>query len=83
MGVFKMEETRTKRRCLSLILCSRNDEYMGNSRWRLQTTLNHVADQVEALGRAKDVEVFVGSWCEPHNLSRRNLAPQSATCSSN
>ena len=47
---------------LSLILCSRNDEYMGNSRWRLETTLNYVADQVEALGRTKDVEVLVADW---------------------
>ena len=47
---------------LSLILCSRNDEYMGNSCWRLETTLNYVADQVEALGRTKDVEVIVADW---------------------
>jgi hypothetical protein len=47
---------------LSLILCSRNDEYMGNSRWRLETTLNYVADQVEALGRAEDIEVLVADW---------------------
>jgi hypothetical protein len=47
---------------LSLILCSRNDEYMGNSRWRLETTLNYVANRVEALGRAKDVEVLVADW---------------------
>ena len=47
---------------LSLILCSRNDEYMGNSRWRLETTLNYVADQVEVLGRGKDVEVLIADW---------------------
>lgn len=47
---------------LSLILCSRNDAYMGNSLWRLQTTLNHVADEVKRLGREKDVEVVVTDW---------------------
>src|SRR5262245_26804950 len=47
---------------LSLILCSRNDNYMGDSRWRLETTLNYVADQVKALGRTKDVEVLVVDW---------------------
>src|SRR5262249_53362064 len=47
---------------LSLILCTRNDEYMGNSRWRLETTLNYVADQIEALDRANDVEVLVADW---------------------
>jgi hypothetical protein len=47
---------------LSLILCSRNDQYMGNSRWRLETTLNYVAAQVQSLGRTKDVEVLVADW---------------------
>jgi hypothetical protein len=47
---------------LSLILCSRNDQYMGNSRWRLETTLNYVADQVKALGRTKDIEILVADW---------------------
>ena len=47
---------------LSLILCSRNDEYMGNSGWRLETALNYVADRVQALGREQDVEVLVADW---------------------
>lgn len=47
---------------LSLILCSRNDEYMGNSRWRLQTTLNYLAKQVHELDREADVEVLVTDW---------------------
>jgi hypothetical protein len=53
---------KNKNPALSLILCSRNDNYMGNSCWRLETTLNYVADQVEALGRTKDVEVLVADW---------------------
>lgn len=51
-----------KRPVLSLILCSRNDAYMGNSRWRLETTLNYVGDRVQALGREDDVEVIVADW---------------------
>jgi hypothetical protein len=47
---------------LSLILCSRNDEYMGNSRWRLETTLNSLGDRVRALGRAHELEVLVTDW---------------------
>ena len=47
---------------LSLILCSRNDSYMGNSRWRLETTLNYTADRVRALGLERDVEVIVCDW---------------------
>jgi hypothetical protein len=47
---------------LSLILCSRNDQYMGNSRWRLELTLNFVAGRVEELGRTREVEVLVTDW---------------------
>jgi hypothetical protein len=50
------------RPALSLILCSRNDQYMGNSRWRLQTTLNYVARQAYALSREADVEVLIADW---------------------
>src|SRR4051794_2589022 len=37
---------RTPSPVLSLILCSRNDAYMGNSRWRLETTLNFIGAEV-------------------------------------
>ena len=47
---------------LSLILCSRNDQYMGNSLWRLQTALNYVAQMVYELSREEDVEVLVADW---------------------
>ncbi len=47
---------------LSLILCSRNDAYMGNSLWRLETTLNYVGDRVRSLGLDDDVEVIVADW---------------------
>jgi hypothetical protein len=35
---------------------------MGNSRWRLQTTLNYVAEHVQSLGREKEVEILVADW---------------------
>ena len=47
---------------LSLVLASRNDDYMGNARWRLETSLNYVGERVEALGRETDVEVLVTDW---------------------
>jgi hypothetical protein len=47
---------------LSLILCSRNDQYMGNSLWRLQTTLNYTAQNVSELGRESDVEIIITDW---------------------
>ncbi len=47
---------------LSLILCSRNDTYMGNSRWRLEATLNSLGERVQRAGRTEDVEVLVADW---------------------
>jgi hypothetical protein len=47
---------------LSLILCSRNDQYMGNSCWRLQTTINYVSQNVSEMGKENDVEIIVADW---------------------
>jgi hypothetical protein len=53
---------------LSLILCSRNDQYMGNSRWRLETTLNYLGQIVHELSREKHVEVLVADWASERPL---------------
>jgi hypothetical protein len=47
---------------LSLILCTRNDSYQGNSVWRLQTALNYTAEAAALVGRLDDVEIVVGDW---------------------
>ena len=47
---------------LSLILCSRNDAYMGNSCWRLETALNYAAQKIHELKRETDVELVVADW---------------------
>ena len=52
----------SKQPVLSLLCCSRNDQYMGNSLWRLQTALNYTAKSVYEAGREKDVEVLVTDW---------------------
>jgi hypothetical protein len=59
---FSLEAEQARRPALSLILCSRNDQYMGNSRWRLTTALNYVAKNIQELGREDDVEVLVADW---------------------
>jgi hypothetical protein len=51
-----------KRPVLSLILCSRSDQYQGNSRWRLQIALNYLGQTAHQLGREEDVEVIVADW---------------------
>ncbi|MGQ0576765.1 MAG: hypothetical protein ACT4RN_21575 [Pseudonocardia sp.] len=51
-----------RRVLLSLVLCSRNDSFQGDSLWRLGTSLNYLARQLAALGRLADVEVIVTDW---------------------
>ncbi len=51
-----------KKPILSFILCSRNDQYQGNSLWRLQTALNYLGQTVNQLGRVEDIEVIVADW---------------------
>lgn len=58
-----------KRLQLSLILCSRNDQYMGNSRWRLETAINYAAKKVHELGRQNEVEIVVADWGSKSPLS--------------
>lgn len=53
------EQTRP---LLSLVLCSRNDSFQGDSLWRLATTLNHAARQAARLGRLNDLELIVSDW---------------------
>lgn len=47
---------------LSLIIGARNDQYMDNFKWRFQTSLNYLADNLQRLGRLDDVEVVVTDW---------------------
>ncbi|HVW19138.1 MAG TPA: hypothetical protein VHB30_12910 [Solirubrobacteraceae bacterium] len=51
-----------RRPLLSLVLCSRNDGFQGDSLWRLQTTVNHAARQAALLGRLESIEVIVSDW---------------------
>jgi SAM-dependent methyltransferase len=54
--------THTRNPVLSLILCSGNDQCTGNPRWRLQTSLNYLAQNVHELGREEEVEIIVADW---------------------
>ncbi len=55
-------ETKQAMPLLSLVICSRNDNYSGNSLYRLQTSLNYLAFQVTSLSRGSDVEIIVTDW---------------------
>jgi hypothetical protein len=62
MSANGVEASEPGRPSLSLILCSRNDAFQGNSLWRLETTLNHTARLADELGRLDDLEVVVSDW---------------------
>jgi hypothetical protein len=47
---------------LTLVIASRNDAYMGDSTWRLATTINFLAAELASLGRLMDAEVLVVDW---------------------
>ena len=68
---------------LSLILCSRNDHHSGNPLWRLQTTLEHAARLLYALGRQDEAEIIVTDWGSEiplHDIV--NLSPQASSLTS-
>lgn len=54
---------------LSLVLCSRNDQWQGNSLWRLEVTLNATARQAARIGRLDDLEIVVADWGSTDGLS--------------
>ena len=47
---------------ISLILCSRNDSYMGNSRWRLETSINLALLNAEKANFLYELEIIVSDW---------------------
>jgi hypothetical protein len=64
---------------LSLVLCSRNDQWQGNSLWRLEVTLNFAARQAAEIGRLDDVEIIVADWGSTDTLSDAvRLTPEAA-----
>ncbi|OGM62421.1 hypothetical protein A3A76_00335 [Candidatus Woesebacteria bacterium RIFCSPLOWO2_01_FULL_39_23] len=47
---------------LSIVMPARNDNYMGNSNWRLETALDFLAIELDKLNKLKDVEVIIVDW---------------------
>jgi hypothetical protein len=61
---------------LSLILCSRNDSYMGNSRWRLETSINLALLNAKDANFLDKLEIVVSDWGSQIPLSEvLNLLP--------
>ena len=47
---------------LSIATIARNDNYMGNSNWRLEVAINFLAIELDKLNRLKDVELIIVDW---------------------
>ncbi len=47
---------------ISLVIAARNDNYMGNSNWRLEITLNFVANQLRTVQQLQNAEIIVVDW---------------------
>jgi hypothetical protein len=62
---------------ISLILCSRNDSYMGNSRWRLETSINLALLNAKNSNFLDKLEIIVSDWGSEVPLSEvLNLVPE-------
>ena len=62
MVIVQTDKEPGKRPVLSFILCSRNDNYCGDSVGRLTTTLNYLGEVVEDHGLGDSVEVVLADW---------------------
>lgn len=47
---------------LSFCISGRNDDYGGNFKWRIETMLNYLAENVNKLGQLNAVEVLITDW---------------------
>ncbi len=59
-----------RRPLLSLVVTGRNDEYMGDFKWRFMTAVNMNARNAAAIGREHDLEIVVADWNSDIPLSR-------------
>jgi len=55
---------------LSMVVMGRNDDYMGNFKYRLTTCINYAARNLKKLGRLDDVEFMVTDWNSDVPLSK-------------
>jgi len=57
----KMQNNKPKY-LISFVLCGRNDDYLGNFKYKLTTTINYLCRNVRKIGRLKDIEVIIVDW---------------------
>jgi hypothetical protein len=72
-----MVQMPTERPLLSIIIPAKNDGFMQNFSFRLETTLNYLAASLEKTARLHQVEIVVGDWGSENPLhSILSLTPQ-------
>ena len=47
---------------LSIVLCGRNDDYLGDFKHRIETSINYLCRNADRIGRLKNIEVIVADW---------------------
>ena len=66
-------------KALSLVLCSRNDTYSGNSLWRLRTALDFLGREAVGCGLLEQIEAVVCDWGSDAPLAEvLELVPEAA-----
>jgi hypothetical protein len=61
MVIDKMRNNKPKY-LISFVICGRNDNYLGDFKYRLTTTINYLCRNVRKIGRLKDIEVIIVDW---------------------
>ena len=61
MVIDKMKNNKPKY-LISFVLCGRNDNYLGDFKYRITTTINYLCRNVKKIGRLKDIEVIIVDW---------------------
>jgi len=59
-----------KQKLISICLFGRNDNYMPDFLYRMETTINFVAQSVKRLDRLNDIEIIVLDWGSSNPLSQ-------------
>ncbi len=88
-----MTGTGPKNPLLSFVIPGRNDDFMGNFRWRFETSLNYLADNLLRTGKLEQAEIIVCDWgskvplyqsltlgAAARKLVRFVLVPEQLTC---